>query len=309
MERLNLNLLRSLAVLLEQRNVTHAAEQLHLTQSAMSRQLAQLRDYFNDPLLVREGNDYLLTALAQRLKPRLQSIIAQLDGLRDDSQFNPLQCQRSFTFASTDYVANFIFPDVITHLCSQAPGINLEYRIWQTDWLNSLGSLPIDFTTTMVSEVPDNLYGIHLGSDEPVLLMGSLHPLLRQETLTLNDLLAYPYVRISSGGDKDSFFDHHLRQQGHKRRINYEVPFYTSAFNVISRTSLLLIVPRHIAFNASRVHAVSWREMPIDGRPTHDYYLLWHSIHHHDPAHRWTRELIAGIVRDSIFSPRHARDS
>ncbi|MCW8885823.1 MAG: LysR family transcriptional regulator, partial [Motiliproteus sp.] len=52
-EHLNLNLLRALATLLEEKNVTRAASRLHLTQSAMSRQLGQLRDYFDDPLLIR----------------------------------------------------------------------------------------------------------------------------------------------------------------------------------------------------------------------------------------------------------------
>ncbi|WP_315982021.1 LysR family transcriptional regulator [Aliamphritea spongicola] len=121
MERLNLNLLRSLAVLLEQRNVTQSAEQLNMSQSALSKQLAQLRDYFDDKLLIRNGNDYLLTSFAQRLNPRLQEIISQLENLRDETDFNPQHCRRRFTFACTDYVANFIFPDVICSLSQQAP--------------------------------------------------------------------------------------------------------------------------------------------------------------------------------------------
>jgi DNA-binding transcriptional LysR family regulator len=49
---IDLNLLVSLDVLLAEANVTRAAERLHLTQPAVSTQLARLRDMFGDPLLV-----------------------------------------------------------------------------------------------------------------------------------------------------------------------------------------------------------------------------------------------------------------
>ncbi|NMU82089.1 LysR family transcriptional regulator, partial [Vibrio parahaemolyticus] len=43
LSNINLNLLRSLHVLLDECHVSRAAERLHITQAAMSRQLAQLR--------------------------------------------------------------------------------------------------------------------------------------------------------------------------------------------------------------------------------------------------------------------------
>ena len=303
MERINLNLLRALNVLLEQRNVTRAAEQLHLSQSAMSRQLGQLRDYFDDELLVREGADYLLSALAQKLKPSVQSIVFQVDNLRDETQLEPENCQRQFTFSSTDYVANFIFPDVIRAIREKAPKIDIAYRQWQPDWIGQLGTLPIDFAATMTSEPPENLYGIHLGKDNPVVLMADTHPLSAISDISLSKILEFSFIRITAGGDKDSFLDRLLDRKGLKRRVAYEVPFYTSAFSVCASSDMLLIVPRHIAENATRAHSLLWRELDMEGLPQHDYYLLWHSIHHHDKAHCWLRELIAGVMKDSIFSP------
>ena len=110
MNRLNLNLLRAFVVMLEERNVTRAADRLHLTQSAMSRQLSQLRDHFADPLLIREGNDYLLSAKARQLLPKVQAILEEVDELGEGDHFNPAQCKRRFSFACTDHVAQFIFP-------------------------------------------------------------------------------------------------------------------------------------------------------------------------------------------------------
>lgn len=302
MERINLKLLRALNVLIEHRNITRAAEQLYLSQSAMSRQLAQLREYFNDELLVREGSDYYLTAFAQQLKPRVQSIISQVDDLRSEDAFEPGECQRKFTFSSTDYVANFIFPDVVNSIRMKAPRIDISYRQWHPDWLKNLGSLPIDFVSTMAFEVPENLYGICLGADSPVIMMSSAHPLTTREIMSLDEILDFPFIRVTAGGDKDSFMDRLLENQSLTRRIAYEVPFFTSAFNICSTTEMLLIVPRHIAKNAARVHSLTWKELDIENLPGHQYYLLWHSIHHHDKAHRWVRELIASVMKMSNFS-------
>ncbi|MBP9955753.1 MAG: LysR family transcriptional regulator, partial [Pseudomonas sp.] len=59
--KINLNLLIALQALLEERNVTRAAQHLHVTQSALSKSLAQLRQLFDDPLLVRVENQLHLT--------------------------------------------------------------------------------------------------------------------------------------------------------------------------------------------------------------------------------------------------------
>ena len=59
--RFDLNLLIALDTLLRERNITRAAEKVFVSQPAMSAALHRLRDYFDDPLLVRVGRNYELT--------------------------------------------------------------------------------------------------------------------------------------------------------------------------------------------------------------------------------------------------------
>ncbi|MBY4678095.1 LysR family transcriptional regulator [Marinobacterium arenosum] len=302
MEQLNLNLLRALKQLLQERHVTRAAEQLHLTQSAMSRQLAQLRDYFQDPLLVREGNDLLLTARAQQLLPQVCDILARVDELRGEPPFEPARCSRRFVFACTDYVAQFIFPAVLSRLHREAPQLDISYRMWQPEWLGRLGQLPIDLASTTHNQLPDTLRSIPLGQDYPVCLMAADHPLTAEPRPTLEALLSYPYIRISSGGDKDSFLDRALKSQGFSRRIAFEVPFFSAAFSVLADSDRLLVVPAHIARNAARHYPLTSRPLPL-AVPENRYHLFWHLLHDHDPAHRWLRELLAEAMRSSLYSP------
>ena len=303
MDRLNLNLLRALSVLLQERHVTRSAEQLCLTQSAMSRQLSALREHFNDPLLVREGSDYLLTARAQQLMPQVQDILARVDQLQLAPEFDPASCQRRFCFACTDYVAQFIFPEVLARLQRQAPMIDIEYRMWQPQWLQQLGSLPIDLASTMGNHLPEHLFSLPLGQDQPVCLMASDHPLAELEAPDLAQLLKFSFVQISSGGDKDSFLDRELKALGLVRRIALSVPFFSAGFSTVAQSQMLLVTPEHIARNAASLYPLTAKPLPLS-LPVHHYHLLWHGVHHHDPAHRWLRQEFAQVISESIYSPK-----
>lgn len=300
MNRLNLNLLRALVIMLEERNVTRAADRLCLTQSAMSRQLGQLRDHFSDPLLIREGSENLLSAKAKQLLPKIQAILVEIEALNEGGQFDPLQCQRRFSFASTDHVAQFIFPRVLEQLNARAPGIDIGFEMWRPDWLYQMGQLPLDLASTTADQLPDNLQSVYIGEDSPVCLMAADHP-LANAPLSLESMLEYSFLRLNSGGDKDSFFDRELEGLGLKRRIQFEVPFFSAAFQVLVSNPLLMILPYHIAQNALRHFRLTYQPLPLNNIPKNQYHLCWHAMHDQDPAHTWLREMIADLLKGDMF--------
>ena len=71
--QIDLNLLVTLQALLEERNVTRAAQRLHLTQPSVSVRLAKLRRIFRDPLLVSGPRGMLPTTRAQELLEPLRT--------------------------------------------------------------------------------------------------------------------------------------------------------------------------------------------------------------------------------------------
>ncbi|MGB1062776.1 MAG: LysR family transcriptional regulator, partial [Ketobacter sp.] len=77
--RVDLNLLVYLDVLLRELNVTRAAEQLGITQPAMSNGLKRLRDLFNDPLLIRSSEGMKPTERALELQPRVRQILVDVE--------------------------------------------------------------------------------------------------------------------------------------------------------------------------------------------------------------------------------------
>ncbi|NON23378.1 LysR substrate-binding domain-containing protein, partial [Klebsiella pneumoniae] len=104
-------------------------------------------------------------------------------------------------------------------------------------------------------------HGRLLGEDRAVCLMHHDHPLAAHAALSQADYLAHKHVRISGGGDKDSFIDRHLRAQGLQRRVSLEVPFFCATVKVVAGSQAVATVPEHIARQLSRLHGLAWRPL------------------------------------------------
>lgn len=297
----NLNLLRTLQVLLEECHVSRTAERLHITQSAVSRQLTQLREVFNDTLLIREGNRLLLTPRAEALKLKLGSLLAECNSLFEPVTFQPEQWQGKVVLSSSDYVAQYILPEVVEHLREHAPLVSVAYQLWSPKQFEQLADLDIQFVSTMLPAIPDGLCGEPIGADYPVCVMRSDHPLATADTLQLNDFLYYDHASVTGGGDKDSFVDLRLAEQGLSRRVKLSVPFFTSALNTICRSDMLLVIPEHIAVNMKQLFPITYFPLPISV-PEHKYWLLWHPKYNNEPSHQWMRTLLLTTMRSSMYS-------
>ncbi|MGF1754455.1 LysR family transcriptional regulator [Vibrio makurazakiensis] len=301
LNNINLNLLRSLHVLLEECHVSRAAQRLHITQSAVSRQLAQLRDLCSDPLLVRDGNRLIPTPRALLLKQKLDALLGEFDHFLDDKPFDPKDWQGELILSSSDYVAQYILPDIATKLAEQAPQLDLAYSLWQPSFLDCMNETGIHLASTMLPSKPEQVSCLKLGEDKSVCVMRKAHPLAHQNHLSVEDLIQYPHIKVTGGGDKDSHADIALKELGYKRRIALKVPFFSAAWNALSRNDHLMIVPEHIAINLFHNHDLEFRPLPFD-TPSHLYWLMWHPKYDNDSSHRWVRELVFSSMRESSYS-------
>jgi len=300
LSNVNLNLLVNLNVLLDTCNVTRAAERLNISQSAMSKCLGQLREMFDDPLLVRVGNRLEPTPRAINLKERLNLWLNEAEVLLQAGEFEPARCESTFTLAVTDYVAQFILPAALKRIYHQAPHIGIRLINWDQHSLEGLVSGRIDLGTSSIDQPPANIYSQQIDEDTLVCVMSPLHPLTRKG-LTLEGYIAFPHAVITSGGDKRRGVDKALASLGLSRRIGLEVPYYTSALNIVTGSQLLLTMPEHIARHTTEQLGLVQSPLPFE-TPTFTYSLIWHERHHQDASHRWLRRMLMAELRKSVFA-------
>lgn len=78
--------LRAFLVLVEERNITRAAERIHLTQSALSQMLKRLELQLDAALVLREGRELGLTPAGEALYREARVIVNRLDKLLRDNR-------------------------------------------------------------------------------------------------------------------------------------------------------------------------------------------------------------------------------
>jgi DNA-binding transcriptional LysR family regulator len=294
----NLNLLRTLDVLLETRNLTAAGRLLGMTQSAVSRQLVQLRQQLRDPLLVREGQRYILTDRAESLRAPLKGMLGDMAALMEEPRFDPARCTRQFAMSGSDYIADNMLPDVMAQLGEQAPGVRVAFHMWQSGHYRLLADEGVDLVPTIADALPENLHGRAMGEDRPVCAMRADHPLAGR-ALSLHAYAAADHVDIGGGGDKISVIDQHLARAGLARRVRLNVPFYSTALRLLATSDLLLTIPEHVAATFARQAPIIWTALPFEVQ-AYRYWLLWHARSQHDPAHQWFRNLVHQVIYQSI---------
>jgi DNA-binding transcriptional LysR family regulator len=136
---LDLNLLKTLDALLDERSVTRTAARLALTQPAVSGMLNRLRDYFDDPLFVRAPHGIVPTTRAEELAAPVKRILADIDVLLQPVSFDPITANLTFTLAATDYALRAVVVPFIAALKVQAPSIRVRVvPVEPTAWLLSL---------------------------------------------------------------------------------------------------------------------------------------------------------------------------
>ncbi|WP_095157338.1 LysR family transcriptional regulator [Pseudomonas sp. Irchel 3E13] len=297
---LSVTQLRVLATLLDVRNLSHAATRLGASQSALSRHLAQFREAFGDPLLVRQGRQYILSERGVELLEPLKQVLEQLQALGTPSRFSPATCERRFAMAGSDHVAEHILPQLLADLARVAPNVSIDFRPWEANRFDWLASGKVDLATSMIEDTPAEFHGRVIGEDVAVCCMRSDHPLAAQTQLSLEQFLDWPHLKISTGGDKDSFVDAYLRKHNLHRDLKLTVPYYSAALAVIQRSDMLLMLPEHIARKWVEQADVCWRPLAFVRHPFR-YWVVWHSRTHSSAEQQWFRTFVYEHCRGSQF--------
>ena len=182
--KIDLNLLISLQVLLEEQNVSRAAERLFITQPAMSKTLSRLRDLFDDPLFTRASHGMQPTPRAEELALGLSDILTGVRQLVSGKDFDPAAYDGEVTVALSEYIGVTLLPALAARLQAQAPRLNIRIITRVEKQLEQLAVGNLDFSVQLRQAQYSAEFRIgKLGSSQPVLLLREGHPLCTGEPL------------------------------------------------------------------------------------------------------------------------------
>jgi len=177
---MDLNLFRVFDVIYSERNLTRAAEVLNLTQPAVSHALSRLRDQFEDPLFIRQGNKMQPTAVSKNVIAEVREALHQLQiSLQQSRHFNPKQSRKQFSISLPDLLETSYLPLIASILEKQAPTIRLtSVKLFRRDMETKLAAGELDFAIDILLPVSKAVKHRPIRQDNLVMIMRQEHPLL-----------------------------------------------------------------------------------------------------------------------------------
>ncbi|WP_153100260.1 LysR family transcriptional regulator [Paraburkholderia hayleyella] len=225
------------AAVAEHRNISRAAQALHLSQPAVSGQLRQLQEAFGEPLYQRDGRGVRLTAVGEQLAlyaVRLRDTYAQVRAYRD--AVRGLESGTLKIGASTT-PASYLLPYLIATFHRRYPDVILQTAGGNSaEITGALAALDIALVEGPVSASLPSDTAVHAWrDDEIVAVMPHQHPLAQRQAkehegegegppgLTLAQLGAYPLVLREAGSGVRQSVEQAFADSGLSMRVALEI--------------------------------------------------------------------------------------
>lgn len=319
--RIDLNLLVSLDVLLRERNVTRAADQLGITQPAMSNSLRRLRQLFDDPLLIRTSEGMTPTERALELEPMVrEALVAAERALQPVAPFDPASSQRVFRIMASDYAESTLLPALLEQLRDTAPHISLDILTPSDVSFQDVEKGKIDMAINRFDALPQSFHQATVWRDGFACLMHADNPALPE--FSLEQYLAAPHIWVSKTGmgvgtgvnpgdtQRLGWVDEQLAEIGRHRRIRVFTRHYQVAALLARQPDLIATLPMRAALLSAGDPELVIRKPPFMIIPI-ELKMAWSPLLQHNSGHRWLRQLILSAAQrvDDFHRPSSARHS
>lgn len=236
---MELEQLRQFLLVAEHQNFTRAAEQIGLSQPALSRSISRLEEDLGQPVFERQTRKVVLTETGQLLLSRAQQILAIVEDTKaeisDDGESGRVR------LAAIPTIAPYFLPDLLQRFAAKYPQSTMTVQEDTTDNLiKRCTQGEIDLAIVALPITAKYLEVENLFSEELFLVLAPNHPLTKKKQVRLADIESLPFV---------------LLDEAHCLSDNIQSFCRQRSFNPVSveRTSQLATVQELVSLN----HGVS----------------------------------------------------
>jgi DNA-binding transcriptional LysR family regulator len=298
LRKLDLNLLVTFDVLMDEGNVTRAAERLGRTQSAVSHSLARLREQLGDPLLVKMGGQMTASPFAEKLIEDVRPILHGIQRVLAPAEaFDPATSKRRFRIAIAD-VAPSLFPDLMARLQREAPDVTLEWLAEepQTPMEVATGQIDVAFVAAAVA-LPEGLEGGRTVALNWATFARKKHPAIGSWDAAA--WARWPHVIAGIGNRLQSPVTKSADDMPSKRTIAARVVNFSAVPRLLARTDLLATLPAIAMDDTLERFGLCALPPPVPLKPF-PHRFIWSSRLANEPAIRWIRTTLLEVFAEVI---------
>jgi len=311
LSRMDLNLLVAFQVLLEEQNVSKAAERLFITQSAMSKTLSRLRELFDDHLFTRSAHGMVPTPRAIELHSELEDLLLKMDTLIGAGEIDPENFKGRFHISAIDQFTLPMIPSLMNVLQEEAPELGVQVSQEVENQFKDMAEGRVDLAIGgRRQQYDDDFIAERLCQTRPVFLLRAMHPLKQLETPTWRDVMQYPEVAVkvpSTEYLRGSWVPPSFVRYFNLSTVLLETPDYLTALQTLANTDFLMFTPRMSLPFIKATGAISSMPLPgKEGTSNVDIMMVYHKRTANSPLHCWVRDHIKQIYADQqeLFDKR-----
>ncbi|MCA0753928.1 LysR family transcriptional regulator [Paenibacillus sp. N4] len=211
---LNFHQLHIFYTVAERGSFSAAAQSLHMTQPAVTMQVQSLEDYFGTKLLQRSTKRIELTEAGRALMPYAQRSI---DLIRDTDQAMSSftkQLKGRLQLGSSLTIGEYILPRLLGPFGQEYPHISISMKVMNTSQImEDILNHQLNFG---LIEAPVNHPDMHMEavmSDELKLIVSKDHPLAERASVSLEEVMEYPFVLREQGSGTRLVMEEQLKKK------------------------------------------------------------------------------------------------
>jgi DNA-binding transcriptional LysR family regulator len=286
---LDLNLLGVFETLMRTRSVSRSAEELNLSQPALSSALKRLRDYFGDDILTAHGKRMLPTAYAESLLPQVRESLRAIESLiATSTRFDPATSQRTFRICSSDSISTALLAPLSRQLAQDAPHVRLELLVGDEQSVAQLEQGAIDLWITPEGYIDRNLPAEYLLDERHVVVGCAENPLFAQP-IDEAAIFAAGHVKVAIGYPRTAVFsDRALALMGKSVRAEMTASSFAVVPWLLIHTQRLALMHERLARVMAAHHPIAIAELPFPF-PLMRQMVQYHPARATDPGLLWLR--------------------
>ncbi|NRF30980.1 LysR family transcriptional regulator [Vibrio coralliilyticus] len=295
----DLNLLKLLVVLHEQKQTTLAAQKMRLSQPTVSSMLKKLREQFDDQLFIRNRNQLEPTPKCEQIVAQLPDIFSQIEDLYSEhTEWDIADESGEIKVYFPAHLINLIAPPLILRVHQCAPQLTIECGLWTSDTLTKLEQDKFSWGISHhTKETNKTLWQQRLVDDQFILLMRECHPLRSSK---LEEVLQYPLCVAIPIATEQTNTEVILKKYKLNKKVSARVADVGVMLKLLEDSDFLGIASGLTKY--ALPEGIRWEPLPSEQREYNLHKPLsffTSSTNQHRPMTQWLYEEIAAIIASS----------
>lgn len=208
-----------------------AAEQLHLTQSAVSKRVATLESDLDVALFERFGQRIQLTEAGKTLLTDAREILDKVEQMQQYSDISKVRVAGKLRVATSHHIGLYRLPQILQRFVSEYPDVQLDMKFMDSEIAYeevSQGALDIAIAT-LPQTIDKSIITIPLWTDELVIMFSVQHAMNQIKTISPQTLADYPAILPDTGTFTRRIIDNVFANN----HIEYQLAFSTNYLETI----------------------------------------------------------------------------